>query len=54
MENHLKAELGLKTVESFGSGGSGCINTGQAYDTENGKIFVKINKKSEVSAICYL
>lgn len=50
MEGLLKRHLSLKEVKVLGGAASGgCINNGQSYDTDRGKIFVKYNEKSEVS-----
>nr|XP_039262138.1 ketosamine-3-kinase-like [Styela clava] len=46
MENLLKAELNFSFVKSTGQGGGGCISSGNVYDTDKGKIFVKDNTKS--------
>ena len=45
----IKKELKTKTLKRFGSGGGGCINTGQGYTTDDNRdIFVKSNGKSGV------
>ena len=51
MEALLKAELGTSTLKTFGSAGGGCINEGQGYLVDQGKIFVKMNHKPEVQTI---
>ena len=48
MEDLLKKELGLSFVKKSGSSAGGCINSGQGYETDQGKIFVKMNEKKEV------
>ncbi|XP_033628062.1 ketosamine-3-kinase-like [Asterias rubens] len=47
MEDLLKKELGLSFVKKSGSSAGGCINSGQGYETDQGKIFVKMNEKKE-------
>ncbi|XP_062389204.1 ketosamine-3-kinase [Sardina pilchardus] len=47
MEAQLKKELGTSTLKATGYSGGGCISEGQSYDTDNGRVFVKINNKSE-------
>lgn len=47
MEAQLKRELGTSVLKPTGYSGGGCISEGQSYDTDNGRIFVKINHKSE-------
>lgn len=47
MESKLKKELGTTLLKSTGHSGGGCISEGQSYDTDNGRVFVKINHKSE-------
>ena len=45
----IKKELKTKTLKKLGSGGGGCINTGQGYTTDDNRdIFVKSNGKSGV------
>lgn len=51
MEAKLKKELGTTMLKSTGHSGGGCISEGQSYDTDTGRVFVKINHKSEVLAI---
>ena len=48
MEKLLKKELGTSKLVSFGHAGGGCISDGRSYDTDTGRIFVKVNTKSEV------
>lgn len=48
MEAKLKKELGTAMLKSTGHSGGGCISEGQSYDTDNGRVFVKINHKKEV------
>ncbi|CAJ1075191.1 Ketosamine-3-kinase [Xyrichtys novacula] len=47
MEAKLKKELGTTMLKSTGHTGGGCISEGQSYETDNGRVFVKINHKSE-------
>lgn len=47
MEAKLKKELGTTMFKSTGHSGGGCISEGQSYDTDTGRVFVKINHKSE-------
>lgn len=49
MEAKLKKELGTSVLKSTGHSGGGCISEGQSYDTDFGRVFVKINHKSEVT-----
>lgn len=48
MEAKLKKELGTSMLRSAGHSGGGCVSQGQSYDTDSGRVFVKINHKSEV------
>ncbi|XP_047427621.1 ketosamine-3-kinase isoform X2 [Mugil cephalus] len=48
MEAKLKKELGTTMLKSTGHSGGGCISEGQSYDTDSGRVFVKINHKSKV------
>ncbi|CAH2292054.1 ketosamine-3-kinase-like isoform X1 [Pelobates cultripes] len=47
MESLLKQELGSVLIKQAGHSGGGCISQGQSYDTDKGRVFVKINHKSE-------
>lgn len=47
MEAKLKKELGTSILKPTGHSGGGCISEGQSYDTDSGRVFVKINHKSE-------
>lgn len=47
MEAKLKQELGTVLLKAAGHSGGGCISEGQSYDTDSGRIYVKINHKSE-------
>ncbi|XP_012695195.1 ketosamine-3-kinase [Clupea harengus] len=47
MEAQLKRELETSMLKATGHSGAGCISEGQSYDTDNGRVFVKINHKSE-------
>lgn len=53
MESKLKKELGTSMLESCGHAGGGYICEGQSYDTDHGRVFVKINYKSEVFNHCF-
>lgn len=48
METVLKRELGCSSVKATGHSGGGCISQGQSYDTDKGRVFVKVNSKAEV------
>lgn len=55
MEKILKTELKTSVLKAFGgSGGGGYISQGQTYETDSGRVFVKINHKSQVNASRYL
>ncbi|XP_066470805.1 fructosamine-3-kinase [Tiliqua scincoides] len=47
MEKLLKAELKTTLLKAFGSSGGGCISQGQSYETDHGRVFVKINSKPQ-------
>ncbi|KAG7460256.1 hypothetical protein MATL_G00219390 [Megalops atlanticus] len=47
MEALLKKELGTSKLKATGHAGGGCISEGQSYDTDSGRVFVKINHKSQ-------
>ncbi|XP_028979459.2 ketosamine-3-kinase [Esox lucius] len=47
MDAQLKKELGTSTLRSTGYSAAGFISEGQSYDTDNGRVFVKINHKSQ-------
>ncbi|XP_022523786.2 ketosamine-3-kinase isoform X1 [Astyanax mexicanus] len=47
MEAQLKRELGTSTLRATGHSGGGCISDGLSYDTDSGRVFAKINRKSE-------
>ena len=49
LEEILQKELNTTKLKPLGFATGGCINEGQSYLTENGKIFVKVNEKSEVN-----
>lgn len=48
MEKVLKQELRTTKLESLGRAGGGCISDGCSYDTDHGRVFVKVNSRSEV------
>ncbi|KAG1967083.1 ketosamine-3-kinase [Pimephales promelas] len=47
MEALLKRELATSVLKSTGHSGGGCISEGQSFDTDTGRVFVKINHKTE-------
>ncbi|CAD7668443.1 unnamed protein product [Nyctereutes procyonoides] len=47
MEALLRRELGCDFVRATGHSGGGCISQGQSYDTDRGRVFVKVNSKAE-------
>uniref|UniRef100_A0A8D0EAT6 protein-ribulosamine 3-kinase n=1 Tax=Salvator merianae TaxID=96440 RepID=A0A8D0EAT6_SALMN len=47
MEKLLKTELKTTVLKAFGSSGGGYISQGQSYETDHGRIFVKINNKPQ-------
>ncbi|XP_053194337.1 ketosamine-3-kinase-like [Scomber japonicus] len=47
MEAKLKRELGTVMLKPTGHTGGGCISDGLSYDTDTGRVFVKINRKGE-------
>uniref|UniRef100_A0A8C5QD09 protein-ribulosamine 3-kinase n=1 Tax=Leptobrachium leishanense TaxID=445787 RepID=A0A8C5QD09_9ANUR len=47
MESLLKQELDSCLIKQAGHSGGGCISQGQSYDTDKGRVFVKINHKAE-------
>ncbi|KAM4598661.1 ketosamine-3-kinase isoform 1-T1 [Polymixia lowei] len=47
MEAKIKKELGTSLLKATGHSGGGCISEGQSYDTDHGRVFVKINLKSQ-------
>ena len=48
LEDYIKDELGTHKWKSIGYAAGGCINEGQSFDTDQGKIFIKFNTKAEV------
>lgn len=48
MEELLRRELSCSWVKATGHSGGGCISQGQSYDTDQGRVFVKVNGKAEV------
>lgn len=48
LEEILKKELHTTKCQGLGFASGGCINEGQSFDTDHGKIFVKVNDKSGV------
>lgn len=47
MEELLRRELGCGSVKATGHSGGGCISQGQSYDTDRGRVFVKVNAQPE-------
>ncbi|KAK2112466.1 hypothetical protein P7K49_012213 [Saguinus oedipus] len=47
MEELLRRELGCGSVRATGYTGGGCISQGRSYDTDRGRVFVKVNSKAE-------
>ncbi|XP_037544346.1 ketosamine-3-kinase [Nematolebias whitei] len=47
MEAKLKKELGTTMLKAAGHAGGGCISQGQSFDIDTGRVFVKMNHKSE-------
>ena len=47
LEEILKKELHTTKCQGLGYA-NGCINEGQSFDTDHGRIFVKVNDKSGV------
>ncbi|XP_073877233.1 ketosamine-3-kinase isoform X3 [Macaca fascicularis] len=47
MEELLRRELGCGSVRATGHTGGGCISQGRSYDTDRGRVFVKVNPKAE-------
>ncbi|XP_040845836.1 ketosamine-3-kinase isoform X1 [Ochotona curzoniae] len=47
MEALLRRELGYSAVRATGHSGGGCISQGQSYDTDRGRVFVKVNSQAE-------
>lgn len=54
MEKILKTELKTSVLKAFGSSGGGYISQSQGYETDSGRVFVKINHKPQVNASRYL
>lgn len=45
MEARIKEVLKTTKLRATGRGGSGCINEGEAYETDSGEVFIKRNSK---------
>ncbi|XP_045602973.1 ketosamine-3-kinase isoform X2 [Procambarus clarkii] len=43
----IKKSLGTARLEGTGTGGGGCVNEGEVYKTDTGKVFLKRNSKSK-------
>lgn len=41
----IRSKLGTTRLETTGRGGGGCINDGEIYNTDDGKVFIKRNGK---------
>lgn len=54
MEKILKTELKTSVLKAFGGSGGGYISQGQSYETDTGRVFVKVNHKPQVIASRYL
>lgn len=50
MDLLIKETLNYSYVKKTNIRGGGCINNGEAFNTDKGTIFVKYNSKSEVSS----
>ena len=46
----LKSELGTQKCKDTGVGGGGCISSGTIYETDHGKVFIKVNTKPGVGS----
>ncbi|XP_072771906.1 ketosamine-3-kinase-like isoform X1 [Nerophis lumbriciformis] len=51
MEAALKKELGTSMLKCAGQAAGGCISQGQSYDTDTGRVFVKMNHKSQAKVM---
>lgn len=49
LEELLRRELDTSILRSAGRSGRGCISDGCTYETDSGRVFVKINRKPEVT-----
>lgn len=47
MEARIKEALKTTKLRGTGRGGSGCINEGEAFETDDGEVFIKRNSKSQ-------
>jgi hypothetical protein len=49
MEEEIKSKLGLSKLQiARGRGGRGCISEGDAYESDQGLLFIKRNKDKKV------
>lgn len=48
MEEVIRKQLGLKTLESFGGAAGGCISKGSGYHSDLGDLFIKFNDRKDV------
>ncbi|XP_020629425.1 ketosamine-3-kinase-like [Orbicella faveolata] len=46
LEEILKKELQTTQCQGLGFAGGGCISEGKSFDTDHGRVFVKVNDKS--------
>ncbi|XP_048411507.1 ketosamine-3-kinase [Stegostoma tigrinum] len=51
MESLLKRELNTVSLKQLGYAGGGCISQGQSYETDTGRVFVKINHKNQAKTM---
>ncbi|XP_072414428.1 ketosamine-3-kinase isoform X2 [Chiloscyllium punctatum] len=51
MENLLKRELNTVRLKQLGYAGGGCISQGQSYETDTGRVFVKVNHKNQAKTM---
>lgn len=48
LEEILKKELQTTQCQGLGFAGGGCISEGKSFDTDHGRVFVKVNDQSGV------
>lgn len=51
MESVLKKELNTTRLKTLGFAGGGCISQGQSYETDSGRVFVKVNHKNQAKTM---
>lgn len=49
MEEVIRKQLGLKTLEPFGGTAGGCISKGGGYHSDLGDLFIKFNERENVN-----